>query len=244
MKKLVLIGLALVMASNLFASKEIMILIDSSTKLKKSSVQKSIKKVLKFDKKKKDKNFLRYGDGISLFVMGAEAEDLDTKIFDGFEFENIKKVKKRLKKKRKKSMKLISALSGKKIGKVVKFPPSDIVFCMDNSGSMYANNRENHKTAKNVANKLIDSIRSKDSKIAIVTFGNKSQVIQGFSSNKKTLKKSFKKIKAGNFSTNMRAGISESCNLLQGSSAKIKKIILLSDGEPQNPSAALSEARA
>ena len=241
MKKLLLVCLALLYATQAFASKEIIILIDSSTKLNKKAVQKSIHKTLKFDKKKKEKNFLRYGDGISLFVMAAEAEDLDTKYFDDFEFENKKKVKKSLKKRRTASIKLISKLSGKKIGKVVKFPKSDIVFCMDNSGSMYANNGENHKTAKSVANNLIDSIRSKNSKMAIVTFGDKAKVVQSFSSDKVRLKKSFKKIRKGN-STNMTAGLSKSCTLLAASSAKIKKIILLSDGAPQNPKNALSQA--
>ena len=244
MKRFVVACLAIVLASNVFGSKEILILIDSSTKLNKKPVQKSISKILKFDKKKKKKNFIQYGDSVSLFVMGAQAEDLDTKYFDDFEFENIRKTKKSLKKRRKASIKLIGKLTGKKIGKVVKFPPSDIVFCMDNSGSMYSNNAENHKTAKNVANKLIDSIRSQSSKMAIVTFGDTAQTIKGFSANKKKLKKSFKKIKAGNFSTNMTAGITESCNLLSSSKAQIKKIILLSDGAPARPRKALSQATA
>ena len=243
MKKLIIACLALIVASSLFASKEIIILIDSSTKLNKKPVQKSISKILKFDKKKKNKNFLRYGDNISLFIMGAEAEDLDTKYFDDFEFVNERKVKKSLKKRRKASIKLIGKLSGKEIGKVVKFPPSNIVFCMDNSGSMYGSNGQNHKKAKEVANNLIDSIRSKKSKIAIVTFGNKAEVVHDFSSSKKKLKKSLKKIKDGKYATNMTDGLTKSCELLSDSDAQIKKIILLSDGEPSNPNAALSKAR-
>jgi uncharacterized protein YegL len=244
MKKILMGCLVFALSSNLFASKEIVVLIDSSTKLNKKKVQKSISKVLKFDKKNKDKNFIYYGDSVSLFLMGAYAEDLDTKYFDNFEFVNIRKVRKSFSKRKKASIKLISKLSGKKIGKIVKFPPSDIVFCMDNSGSMYAKNAQNNKKAKEVAIQLIDSIHSKKSRVAIVTFGDTAKVVQGFTSNKIKLKKSFNKIKAGNFATNMSSGLSESCNLLNASSAKIKKLILLSDGLPADQSKALQRASA
>ena len=222
----------LFLATTAFASKEVFVLVDSSTKIKKKSTQKSLSKILSFNKKKKKKNFLEYGDGVSFFVMGAAAEDLQTKYFDDFTLEQSKKSRKNLRKKKKAAIKVISKLSGKNISKVIKIPSSDIVFCMDNSGSMYANGGSNYTIAKEVADNLANSIKSKNTKIALVTFGKNAQTVQALTSSKKSLKNSFKKISNKNENTNVTAGLKASCELLRNSSSDIKKVILLSDGSP------------
>lgn len=219
-------------SASILSAKEIIILIDSSTKIKKKYTKKSLAKVLKFKKKKKNKEFLRYEDSISLFVMGAAAEDLQSMHFEEFDFEMSKKSRKSLKKKKKATMKMIDKLSGKNISKVIKIPSSDIVFCMDNSGSMYNNGGSNYTIAKDVAHNLVDSIRTKSTKVALVTFGKNAQTIHSLTSSKKKLKKSFKKIKNKQENTNVSAGLKTSCELLRNSTADMKKVILLSDGAP------------
>lgn len=241
MKKILFTLILVGIISLQLSAKEVFILVDASTKLEKKDTQKSLIKILSFSKKKLDKNYLKYDDTVSSFFMTGKAENLTIKPFSDFQLIESKKSRKKLTKKAKKMLKVISKLSANEIPKMFTIPTVDIVFCMDASGSMMEKGGANYKQAKKIALDLISSIKSKKTRIAIVTFSENAKVYQGFTSDKNKLKKSFEKINI-NGSTNATSGLKKANNLLKKSEAEIKKIIFLSDGLPNNKNNAIAMA--
>ena len=151
MNKLLSILVIGIIMSLQVSAKEVFILVDTSTKLNNQKTNNSLKKVLGFNKKSLENNFLEYGDTVSSFYMTGEAEDLTIKPFDSFELIESKKVRKKFKNRRKAMYKTIEQLSANEIPKILTVPTTDIVFCMDSSGSMMGNGGANYNQAKDIA---------------------------------------------------------------------------------------------
>lgn len=233
MSKMTTLLIAAISLTLQLSAKEVFILVDTSTKINHKATNESLIEILNFKKKTLEKNFLKYDDTIGTFFMTGDAEDLTMKPFHNFKLSESKKSRKNLLKKSKSLLTSIKKLSGNEIPKIITVPTADIVFCMDASGSMMANGGSNYKQAKEIALKLIDSIKSKKTRMSLVAFNDESKVYQGFTSDKNSLTKSFEKIYI-NGTTNATSGLEKSYSLLQNSNAKIKKIIFLSDGAPND----------
>lgn len=114
---------------------------------------------------------------------------------------------------------------------------SDIVLVIDRSGSMQdsQNNNANRMTkAKEAARNFVDTVIDADSqgtRIAIVSFAGESTTNQGFTNSKTALKSVINSLNA-NGGTYTQDGLNRARNLLSGSTATHKTIVLLSDGEP------------
>lgn len=114
---------------------------------------------------------------------------------------------------------------------------TDVVLVIDRSGSMVDNNRMTH--AKAAANNFIDTMIPEDPnlRIAIVSYSSDyggAQLVtinHQFSNNQTSLKNAINSIVALG-GTHTQAGIIQGHNLLNGSSADNKFMVLLSDGLP------------
>ncbi|MFD2114528.1 vWA domain-containing protein, partial [Paenibacillus yanchengensis] len=118
-------------------------------------------------------------------------------------------------------------------GKNLTSGSSDVVLVLDRSGSMKGNPL---KSMKSAANKFIDNLLIPQSnvKIALVSFSDSASSISGgFKdvSQKQSLKNTVDGISASG-GTNIQAGIKQAQDLLSGSSANNKIMVVLSDGEP------------
>ncbi|ANS76225.1 hypothetical protein AWM70_17915 [Paenibacillus yonginensis] len=116
---------------------------------------------------------------------------------------------------------------------------SDVVLLIDKSSSMRDGSRMN--SAKTAAKKFVDNLLIKDAntRIALVTFGTSAAKLSDFkgTDQKAALTTEISKISAGDYGrnieyTNIQSGLREAGNLLQGSTADNKVIVLLSDGAP------------
>jgi len=104
----------------------------------------------------------------------------------------------------------------------------DIVLLLDVSGSMEGEPMDQTKTA---AVKFIDEVLDDSSRVALVTFDSYAQVVNDFSVRNSMVEANIKNLSAGG-GTDMEEGLIKSEELLDGSSAKKKIIILMSDGYP------------
>ncbi|WP_435921354.1 MucBP domain-containing protein [Paenibacillus sp. DYY-L-2] len=117
---------------------------------------------------------------------------------------------------------------------------SDVVLVIDKSGSM--DNRDGYwdkdyrlANAKTAAKKFVDNLLLPESsnKIAVVAFNKTSSLVSDFkgATQKESLKSAIDGINAEG-GTNIQAGLKQARELLAGSSAQNKIIVVLSDGEP------------
>ncbi len=104
----------------------------------------------------------------------------------------------------------------------------DIVLLLDASGSMSGTPLEETKKA---SVKFIDTILEKDARIGVVTYNESAERLSDFSVEKNNLMETVEEISDGG-DTNIEDGLMEAQNMLQGSTAKKKIIVLMSDGEP------------
>ena len=108
---------------------------------------------------------------------------------------------------------------------------TDIVLVIDRSGSMAGNRMTNAKeSAKNFVTQILDKDPT-NSRISIVSFADDARIDSGFSNNNYSLQSSINNISAGG-GTFTQAGLKQAENLIGGSTADRKYIVLLSDGEP------------
>ena len=104
----------------------------------------------------------------------------------------------------------------------------DIVLVLDTSGSMDGTPLEETQKA---SEKFIDTVLEEDASIGIVTYTDSAEQISDFSVDKESLTKAVEDISAGG-GTNIEAGLAEARNMLDGSNAKKKIMVLMSDGKP------------
>lgn len=104
----------------------------------------------------------------------------------------------------------------------------DIVLVLDVSGSMNGTPIEETRKA---SEKFISTVLKEDASIGIVTYDSSSMCLADFCMNEKYLTNIVQNINAGG-GTNMEAGLAQAYSMLQGSSARKKIIVLMSDGEP------------
>ncbi|MGX7105911.1 vWA domain-containing protein [Globicatella sanguinis] len=108
---------------------------------------------------------------------------------------------------------------------------TDIVLVIDRSGSMAGNRMTNAKeSAKNFVTQILDKDPT-NSRISIVSFASDARIDSGFSNNNYSLQSSINNISAGG-GTFTQGGLKQAENLIGGSTADRKYIVLLSDGEP------------
>lgn len=108
---------------------------------------------------------------------------------------------------------------------------SDTILVIDTSGSMSGGRII---AAKNAANSLVDKLLTAGNftnQVAVVSFASDAQIQQGFTKDSATAKTAINNLSVygGTFT---QAGIRKASQLMSGSTADIKNIILLSDGEP------------
>lgn len=110
---------------------------------------------------------------------------------------------------------------------------NDIVLVIDTSGSMNSSGRM--AAAKSAANQFIDTLLGPDgapgTKIAVVSFEGAVYTRQGLTNNITALKSAVNALSA-NGGTYTQAGVRRAREILSGSNADYKNIVLLSDGEP------------
>lgn len=110
---------------------------------------------------------------------------------------------------------------------------SDIVLVIDTSGSMRDNNRM--REAKNAANNFVDTLLANGggshTHIAVVSYASTVRVDQTLTGDSTALKRAINNLSADG-GTFTQAGIYQARQLLSTSTADIKNIVLLSDGEP------------
>lgn len=109
---------------------------------------------------------------------------------------------------------------------------SDTVVIIDTSGSMKNNNRL--KKAKVAANDLAEMLLDNDAgtnRVAIVPFSGNATETLDFSSSYSTVSNKINSLTASG-GTFTQAGVRKAIELINSSTASIKNVILLSDGEP------------
>ena len=106
----------------------------------------------------------------------------------------------------------------------------DIALVLDVSGSMDGTPLE--ETLK-ASNKFINTVLKEDASIGVVTYDNTSMCLADFCMNESYLNNTIQNINSGG-GTNMEAGLSKAYSMLQGSHAKKKIMVLMSDGEPND----------
>lgn len=118
-------------------------------------------------------------------------------------------------------------------GKNIK-TTSDVVLVIDLSASMKQSGRMTN--AKTAAAKFVNNLLYKDSttRIGLVTFDKTGRTLSDFkgTEQKSNLLNTIDGIKASNEGTNIQAGIHSAEDLLAGSQAQNKVIVVLSDGAP------------
>lgn len=104
----------------------------------------------------------------------------------------------------------------------------DIVLVLDTSGSMEGTPMNETKKA---ANHFINTILKENADVGIVTYADDARRNSEFSTDEKGLNEITNSIYASG-GTNMEAGLAAAVEMLNGSSAKKKIIVLMSDGMP------------
>lgn len=110
---------------------------------------------------------------------------------------------------------------------------TDVVLVIDASGSMDEKDKlENAQgAAEDFAEIVLGEEAQGENRIAVVSYAENASTKCGLSDNLDTVEKAIKKIGA-NGGTNIQAGIKAAGDLLNGSAADNKVILVLSDGEP------------
>ena len=110
---------------------------------------------------------------------------------------------------------------------------SDIVLVIDTSGSMRDNNRmsEAREAANNFVDTLLANGGGSNTHIAVVSYDTDVETNQGLTNDAAALKRAINGLYADG-GTFTQAGIHRARQLLATSTADIKNIVLLSDGEP------------
>ena len=104
----------------------------------------------------------------------------------------------------------------------------DVVMLLDVSSSMSG---DPIASTKEAAASFVDMVLEYDARTALVTFGDSSEELLGFSANKSTLQEAISGITASG-NTNMEAGMASAASMLSGSSSEDQYIVLMSDGLP------------
>lgn len=104
----------------------------------------------------------------------------------------------------------------------------EVVLVLDVSGSMAGNPLAETVTA---SEKFIDTVLDEDASVGVVTYDSSAMCVANFSSSADVLKKAVGNISSGG-DTNMDAGLSAAYDMLSGSTAQKRIIVLMSDGEP------------
>lgn len=122
---------------------------------------------------------------------------------------------------------MIQALPLEKV--MASKPSNNIILLIDNSGSM--RKTDPNKLSVVAASILIDTM-AEDTNLSIIAFGDKAEAIHKLSEkpSKDILKKELEGLKFDNNSTNLKEGIEEALNQLEGTEGD-KTIIVLSDGK-------------
>ena len=108
---------------------------------------------------------------------------------------------------------------------------SDTVIVIDRSGSMKGNRLTKAKeAAKSLAEKLLNSGNTTN-KVAVVSFGTDVTVNSSFSSNYGSIANAIDSLEADG-GTFTQAAVRAAANLISSSTAAMKNIVFLSDGEP------------
>ena len=106
----------------------------------------------------------------------------------------------------------------------------DVVMVLDNSGSMAGDPLDQTKQA---SQKFINTVFEQDSRVALVGYENSASVLSELSENEADLTDSVDAMEAGG-GTNMYAGLESADQILSGSTADRKIIVLMSDGLPND----------
>lgn len=106
----------------------------------------------------------------------------------------------------------------------------DVVLVLDVSGSMDGDPMEQTKRA---ARNFIDTVLQQDASIGIVTYDSYAHTVSDFTIDGNYLKGCIDTLNASG-GTNIDDGLSKAREMLQGSNAKKKIIVLMSDGLPNN----------
>ena len=104
----------------------------------------------------------------------------------------------------------------------------DVVLVLDRSGSMSG---EPLNQTKEAAVKFVDTVFEKDSRVAVVTYDDTAAVECGLTDSSGELQETIENIYDGG-GTNTYAGLEQADEILQGSQADRKIIMLMSDGFP------------
>lgn len=104
----------------------------------------------------------------------------------------------------------------------------NVVLTLDTSGSMDGTPLDETKKA---ADKFVNTVLNEDASIGLVTYDSSSEVLSSFSNNSSALRNIVSEIYSSG-GTNMESGLLDAQLMLQGTNAKKKIIVLMSDGEP------------
>lgn len=106
----------------------------------------------------------------------------------------------------------------------------DIVLTLDVSGSMSGEPMEETKKA---SSNFISTILKEDASIGIVAYDDSASMLSDFSVDEQSLTSIANNITDGG-GTNIESGLAQAKEMLKGSNAKKKIIVLMSDGEPND----------
>lgn len=114
-------------------------------------------------------------------------------------------------------------------GMSVDLSQVDIVFCVDQSGSMETNDRLNYRVT--AIRNFLKKLKEDSYKAGIVSFLNYAKKVQEITNDKEALLQALNRLRSVGGSTNMFEGIVTSADLFSAEKNRRKIIILLTDGK-------------